>query len=96
MDNRVALTACLTEAQALRFTPGGVSALSVLLEHQSRQQEAGQERLVRAVVKAVAFGEVAEQLARLPVGSVLTLRGFLATPRNGKHPVIHIQEYQHD
>lgn len=53
-------------------------------------------REVKAVLKAVAFGAMAERLARQPIGSLWCFTGFLATPRNGKHPVLHIQDIQQD
>jgi primosomal replication protein N len=48
---------------------------------------------VKAAIKAVAFGSVAETLRRQPIGSSWKFTGFLATPRNGKHPVLHIQSF---
>ncbi len=96
MQNRVLLTACLAEAEALRYTPGGLPAITLQLEHQSQQTEAGQPREVNAHVKAVAFGSLAEQLALQALGSCWTFEGFLATPRNGKHPVLHLQAFQQD
>ncbi|WP_119966724.1 primosomal replication protein N [Simplicispira lacusdiani] len=96
MENHVALTACIAEATALRFTPAGVPAIELRLEHGSRQMEAGQMRDVNAVLKAVAFGAMAERLARQSIGSLWRFTGFLATPRNGKHPVLHVQDIQQD
>ncbi len=96
MQNRVALTACIAEAQALRFTPAGLPAIELRLEHRSEQQEAGQNREVKAAMKAVAFGAMAERLARQPIGSLWCFSGFLATPRNGKHAVLHVQDIQPD
>jgi len=58
--------------------------------------EAGQPRQVKAALKAVAFGAVAERLARQALGSLWRFQGFLATPGNGKHPVLHIQDFQQD
>lgn len=55
--------------------------------------EAGQSRRVRAVMKSVAFGAVAEQLAKRDIGSNWHFKGFLATPRGAKHVVFHIQEF---
>jgi primosomal replication protein N len=43
---------------------------------------------------ALAIGSLAERLAKLAVGSVWTFQGFLATPRQGKSVVLHIQEFQ--
>ena len=87
------MTACIAEASALRYTPAGLPALNFTLEHESEIEEAGQKRQVAVVVKAVAFGSAAETLARQPIGSSWKFTGFLATPRNGKHPVLHIQSF---
>ena len=94
MENHVALTAFIAELQALRYTPAGLPALDLRLEHESRQKEAGSERSVTASVKAVAFGPLAEKLARQALGSRWKFQGFLATPRNGKLLVLHIQDIQ--
>ena len=88
------MTACIAEAEALRYTPAGLPALTLRLEHESRQTEAGQSRDVKAAMKAVAFGAMAERLARQNIGSLWTFNGFLATPRNGKTAVLHIQDIQ--
>jgi primosomal replication protein N len=92
--NQVALTARIAEASALRYTPAGLPALDLRLEHESMATEAGQRREVKAAVRAKAIGSVAEAIARQPVGSPWTFQGFLATPRNGKHPVLHIQSFE--
>ena len=92
--NQVVLSAWIVEASALRYTPAGLPALDLRLEHESQLIEAGQQRTVKATVKAVALGSVAEALHRQAIGSPWTFTGFLATPRNGKHPVLHIQSFQ--
>jgi primosomal replication protein N len=94
--NQVVLTACIAEAAPLRYTPAGLPALDLRLEHESEVTEAGQPRQVKAAVKAVAIGSGAETLARQPVGSLWRFTGFLATPRNGKSTVLHIQAFQQD
>jgi primosomal replication protein N len=91
--NQVVLTARIAEANALRYTPAGLPALDFRLEHESELMEAGQARQVKVAVKAVAFGSVAETLGKQPVGTLWKFTGFLATPRNGKHPVLHIQSF---
>ena len=96
MENRVVLTACIAEAEALRYTPAGLPALTLRLEHESEVHEAGQVRQVKAAVKAVAFGALAERLVKQAIGSAWSFSGFLATPRNGKSVVFHIQEFQQD
>jgi len=94
--NHVVLTAGIVEAKALRYTPAGLPALDLRLEHESSVEEAGQSRQVKAVIKAVALGSLAERLGVQAIGKVLRFSGFLATPRNGKFVVLHIQEFQQD
>lgn len=94
--NQLILTAAIAEQSSLRYTPAGLPALDLRLEHESRLEEAGQDRQVTASVKAVAFGSLAESLARQPIGSHWRFKGFVATPRNGKHLVFHIQEFSQD
>ena len=91
MENHVVLTACIDELQSLRYTPAGLPALDLRLVH---EVEAGSPRKVSAAVKAVAFGALAERLARQAPGSIWTFQGFLATPRNSKTVVLHIQDVQ--
>jgi primosomal replication protein N len=92
--NQLVLSAWIIEASALRYTPAGVPALDLRLEHESQASEAGQQRQVKTAIKAVALGSVAETLVRQAIGSGWIFTGFLATPRNGKHPVLHIQSFQ--
>ena len=92
--NQLVLSARIAQAGALRYTPAGLPALDFSLEHESELTEAGQARQVKVAVRAVAFGSVAETLGRQAIGSSWNFTGFLATPRNGKHPVFHIQAFQ--
>ena len=94
--NQLVLSARIAQAGALRYTPAGLPALDLNLEHESELSEAGQVRQVKVAVKAVAFGAVAETLGRQAIGSSWNFTGFLATPRNGKHPVFHIQSFSQD
>jgi len=94
--NSLVLTAAVAELGALRFTPAGLPAIDLRLEHESKVVEAGQTRQVKAALKAVAFGTTAERLAKQSMGSLWRFQGFLATPGNGKHPVLHIQDFQQD
>ena len=77
----------------MRHTPAGIPAIDLLLEHESEQQEAGQARQVSMVLKAVAFGPVAEALRGQALGSPWRFSGFLAPARGGKHAVLHIQSF---
>ncbi|PVE43999.1 primosomal replication protein N [Limnohabitans planktonicus] len=94
--NRTELNACIAEQAALRYTPAGLPALDLILEHASEVEEAGQMRKVQLKLRALAIGSLAERLAKQAVGSVWTFKGFLATPRQGKSVVLHIQEFQQD
>jgi len=91
--NQLVLSARIAEASVLRYTPAGLPAFDARLEHESEIVEAGQTRQVKAAIKAVAFGSNAETLVRQPIGSSWRFTGFLATPRNGKHAVLHIQSF---
>jgi primosomal replication protein N len=92
--NQVLLSARIAETSALRYTPVGLPALDFRLEHESEVLEAGQARQVKAAIRALAIGSLAESIVRQPVGSAWAFKGFLATPRNGKHPVLHIQSFE--
>ena len=94
--NRTELKACIAEQAALRYTPAGLPALDLILEHTSELQEAGQMRKVQLKLRALAIGSLAERLVKQAVGSVWTFSGFLATPRQGKSVVLHIQEFHQD
>ena len=76
--NRFALDAILTERGDLRHTPGGVPAIDCELVHRSMQTEAGGERRVECEVHAVAFGDVARDLAGIAEGTAVHCEGFIA------------------
>jgi primosomal replication protein N len=92
--NHLVLTARINAIQQLRYTPAGLPALDLELEHESSVLEAGQTRQARAVVKAVAFAVQAERLAKQALGSGWTFSGFVAAGRNGKGLVFHIQGFE--
>ena len=89
--NRLTFDALLTERGALRYTPAGIPAIECSLRHQSVQAEAGGERKVECELFAVAFGDVARELAGRPVGSAMKCEGFLARRyRTGITVALHI------
>jgi len=92
--NRLELVATLAESAGMRYTPAGIAALDVWLEHASTQVEAGQPRHVALRLKAVAFGGDAERLARQTLGSTLWCAGFLTSARRGNGVVFHIQAFK--
>lgn len=90
--NRVVLSAKVIELKALRYTPAGLPAVDVLLEHESTVTEAGHARKVRVELRAVVIGELAHDLAAVELGSTHEIAGFLAAQRNGRGVVLHITE----
>ena len=98
--NALQLSASIAAVKPLRYTPAGLPALDLQLEHGSRQPELGGLRTVQLVISAVAFGAVAERLAVQAIGSVWSFKGFIANAshagRQGKSVVFHIQEFVQD
>ena len=94
--NSLAITATIEEVQALRFTPAGVPALNLVLDHVSETVEAGVKRQVATSLKAMAFGSVAERLARQAIGSHWRFEGFLANASRSKSVVLHVQDFLPD
>lgn len=93
--NRLTLDATLSERGDLRYTPAGIPALECTLKHVSVQPEAGGERNVDCELAAVAFGEPAKALARVPVGTALRCKGFLARRyRTGITIALHVNEFE--
>ena len=91
--NLVRLSAVVVQVQSLRYTPAGIPAINIVLEHESQQVELDTPRLVKLQLRAVAFGVQAEILARQGLDSVCEFHGFLANARNGKGVVFHIQDF---
>ncbi len=93
--NRLTLDATLAERGDLRYTPAGVPALECVLRHASVQREAGGERKVDCELAAVAFGAPAIALSRVPTGSPLRCKGFVARRyRTGTTLALHIDEFE--
>ena len=89
--NQVELTASIAELSPQRYTPAGIPAINFILEHGSEIEEAGVARQVKLTVKAVAFGTLAEQAVKLPLGITFRFTGFLTNARTSKGVVFHIQ-----
>ncbi len=67
----------IVELDALRHTPAGVPILKFRLGHESTQDEAGSQRKVSCEVAAVAFEREAKLLSAAPLGTAVTVTGFL-------------------
>jgi primosomal replication protein N len=89
--NQLILTATLTQKSVLRFTPTGLPAVDVVLEHESNSVDTGVPRQVALTLKAVAFGATAEVLAKAEIGKSGQFSGFLNNARGGRGTSFHIQ-----
>lgn len=88
--NRTVLSARLVERQALRYTPAGLPALNLTLQHEGEVSEDGQARKVSLEIRALGIGEVTRALSAMALGSSGIFAGFLAAARNGRGVVLHI------
>jgi primosomal replication protein N len=91
--NRLQLQAVVVQVQSLRYTPAGIPALNLVLEHESQQTELDTPRTVKVQLRAVAFGALAEALQRQALNDAGHFDGFLANARTGKGVVFHIQAF---
>ena len=92
--NRLLLSGSLLQRGALRFTPAGLPALDLVLEHASTVEQAGQPRQLSLEMKAQAVGEITAVLAAMPLGSEGRFAGFLAAGRNGRGWLFHVTEVE--
>lgn len=93
--NSFLLTACIAEISQQRFTPAGIPALDLQLEHESEQIEAGSSRKVKLTLRAIALGAMAESLKKAAIGKQMKFKGFLAAGKNGKGSVFHITDIEY-
>ena len=87
------LSAAVVQVQSLRYTPAGIPVLNLVLEHESEITELDTPRTVKLQLKAVAFGALAESLARQGLLEACEFHGFMANARTGKGVVFHIQAF---
>lgn len=91
--NQFVLTATALEVKPLRYTPAGLPAIEMVLNHESEVQEAGHMRRIELVLSAVALGDIALLLCDTPLGASLSIQGFMAPARKGSNKlVLHIQQ----
>ena len=63
--------------------------------HASEQVEAGRPRNVSLEIDAVALGEMAEKLSRMPLEGEYSFEGFLALrSRQSRLPVLHVNSFE--
>jgi primosomal replication protein N len=92
--NQIFLIARIAAAKPLRYTPAGLPALDLEVEHEGQAMEAGSVRQVKFGLKAQSFGLLAEQLQKAPLGATLKLTGFLDAARGGRGTVLHITAFE--
>lgn len=93
--NRVVLCGRISEIAPLRYTPAGVSALDLVIAHDSEQWEAGFRRRAVCEVPLLAMAETAIQAARFKVGDTVGVEGFLARRgRQGMRLVLHVKRIE--
>ena len=92
--NRVLLSGSVLQRSAPRYTPAGLPAVDLVLQHQSEVEQAGSPRKVSLEIKALAIGDITVALAGLPLGSEARFAGFLASARNGRGWLFHVTEVE--
>jgi len=92
--NRFQLVASIVERDVLRYTPAGIPIVTAKLLHDSKQVEAGIERLVEFEIPAIASGEIAGKFHQAELGVSHHFTGFMARKsRNSKSLVFHIIDF---
>jgi primosomal replication protein N len=92
--NRFQLVASIVERDVLRYTPAGIPIVTAKLLHDSKQVEAGIERLVEFEIPAIASGEIAGKFKIAELGVPHHFTGFMARKsRNSKSLVFHIIDF---
>jgi primosomal replication protein N len=92
--NQFLVQAQLAARDALRYTPAGLPALDVRLEHESTQVQEASVRKVTLELRGRAVGSVTQALAEMPLGANGVFSGFLSSQRSGRGIVFHITQVQ--
>lgn len=74
----------------MRYTPAGLPALDLQLQHESTVTHESQERKVSLQVRALALASMVSPVSGMTLGDQALFRGFLAPSRNGKGLVFHL------
>ncbi|MEO8081838.1 MAG: primosomal replication protein N [Caldimonas sp.] len=94
MTNRCALSACIVERSALRFTPAGLPVVDFSLRHESELEQEGVPRKVMFDLRARAIGPLTQTLLAAELGIEHGFEGFLGAQRNGRGIVFHIHSIE--
>lgn len=91
--NQVNLSAAVFEVKPIRYTPAGLPALEMVLQHESEVLQAGHQRRIELTIAAIALGDLALLLADITLGTPMLIKGFLAPSRKGStRLILHIQQ----
>jgi primosomal replication protein N len=100
MRNQIVLSAVVSEISPLRYTPGGVAAIEMVVTHESEQTDGASKVKIVLKLKALAMSEIAEALEQLVkknillIGTAIDLNGFLASPPKSTFPTLHITAFR--
>ena len=87
------MRAQVAERGAVRYTPAGLPAIDLVLQHESTVAEAGAPRKVSMQIRAVAIGSIVQRVAQLAAGGEADFDGFVAAARNGRGIVFHLTAF---
>lgn len=90
--NRLVLTARLAERGKTRYTPAGLPALDLRLDHASELAHEGSVRKVAMQLRALAMGSMVPAVAALELGQQKVFGGFMASARNGRGLLFHLTD----
>lgn len=82
-QNRVSISGVVSKKYETRITPAGIPISRLILEHQSKQTEAGLSREIKCRVLVIITGkELNDKLVNLVIGNQITVGGFLSNSGN--------------
>lgn len=87
MDNCLTLGGRIVKINKTRHSPAGIPIAQLVIEHHSRQIEAGIEREARCRIQVLACGEtLVRDISALAIGSPVRVIGFIcrANYRHGE------------
>ena len=91
MNNLLHLTAKVANIGTLRYTPAGIPVLDLMLQHESWQEENGQQCLVKFEMPARLLGKQAEEW-QYRHDVMVEVEGFLAQrSQRFPRPILRIQ-----
>jgi primosomal replication protein N len=90
--NQVVMTGTVSQRSRLRYTPAGLPVLELLLQHDSRQTEAGGGVVIRLDLPVVAIGDIVATMDAITDGTAVKVKGFLANrSARSTQPILHLQ-----